>query len=48
MRAQDREAVNTLDAEISVDELRISELQSRIAELDQQAAKAGVPAEWRQ
>ena len=48
MRAQDREAVNSMQAEISVDELRISELQKQIDDLDQQATRAAVPVEWRQ
>jgi len=47
-RAQDREALNSLQAEVSVDEVRIAELQSQIAELDRQAVRASVPLEWRQ
>jgi len=46
-RAQDRVALNSMQAEISVDEVHIAELQDQIAELDLQATKAGVPAEWR-
>ena len=46
-RAQDRVALNSMQAEISVDEVHIAELQNRIAELDRQATSAGVPVEWR-
>jgi hypothetical protein len=46
-RAQDRVALNSMQAEISVDEVHIAELQNQIAELDRQATSAGVPAEWR-
>ena len=48
MRAQDRESVNSMQAEISVDELRIAELQKQIDELDRKATEAAVPVEWRQ
>jgi hypothetical protein len=47
-RAQDREAVNSMQAEISVTELRITELQNQLSELDRQATRAAVPVEWRQ
>jgi len=46
-RAQDRVALNSMQAEISVDEVHIAELQNQIDELDRQATSAGVPAEWR-
>ena len=46
-RAQDRVALNSMQAEISVDEVHIAELQDQIAELNLQATKAGVPAERR-
>lgn len=46
-RARDREAVNAMESEISADEARITELRSQIEALDQEAARAGVPAEWR-
>jgi bacterioferritin (cytochrome b1) len=46
-RAQDRVALNSMQAEISADEVQIAQLQKQIAELDLQASKAGVPAEWR-
>jgi len=48
MRAQDREAVNSMQAEISTGELRISELQKDLADLERRATEAGVPSEWRQ
>jgi len=48
MRAQDRVALNDMQAEISADEARISELQDQIGVLEREAAGAGVPAEWRQ
>jgi hypothetical protein len=47
-RAQDRVAVNSLQAEIAVDEVRSAELQSKIADLERQADRAFVPVEWRQ
>ncbi|HBG06661.1 MAG: hypothetical protein A2075_10120 [Geobacteraceae bacterium GWC2_58_44] len=47
VKARDREAVNALEAEISADELRISELLNGIDALEQDAARAGVPAGWR-
>jgi hypothetical protein len=47
-RPQDREAINNMQAGISADELRISELQRQIEELEQQASRAAVPREWRQ
>jgi len=48
MRIRDREAVNALQQEISADELRISQLKEKLAELGSQADQALVPAEWRQ
>jgi hypothetical protein len=48
MRAQDRVAVNNMQAEVSADEARLSDLQNQIDALEQDAAKALVPAEWRQ
>jgi hypothetical protein len=47
-RAQDRVAINELEAQISADDARISDLLNRIAALDLAASKAGVPLEWRQ
>jgi len=47
-RVQDRVAVNSMQAEVSADELRIAELQKQLADLDRQATRAGVPAELRQ
>jgi hypothetical protein len=46
-RAEDREAQNSVQAELSVAEVRIAELQNQIAALDTQATRAGVPLEWR-
>lgn len=46
-RARDRVAVNAMNAEIAADEVRISELRRQLEELEQEAARAGVPAEWR-
>ncbi len=36
-----------MDAEISNDEARITDLQKQLADLDDAATKAGVPQEWR-
>ena len=47
MRAQDRVAVNSMQAEISADEVHIADLQGRIDRLEGEAAKASVPAAWR-
>jgi len=46
-RTRDREAVNAMDAEITGDEVRIAQLRRQLEELELDAAKAGVPAEWR-
>lgn len=46
-RTRDREAVNAMDAEITADEVRIARLRQQLEELELDAAKAGVPAEWR-
>jgi hypothetical protein len=46
VRIKDREAVNAMQAEVSADEARISELLTQIGTLEQEAAKAEVPAEW--
>jgi DNA repair exonuclease SbcCD ATPase subunit len=48
MRAQDREAVNSMQAEIAAAEQRSADLQNQIDALDRQATAAGVPAKWRQ
>lgn len=48
MRAQDREAINSMQAEISTNELHVSELQTQLADLERRATQAGVPSEWRQ
>jgi len=42
-----RRASNDLDAEIGNDEARITDLKKQLADLDDAAAKAGVPQEWR-
>lgn len=47
-KASDRTAYNALNEEIEKDEARIKELQKKLADLDAEAAKAGVPLEWRQ
>jgi hypothetical protein len=47
-RGSDRVAYNDLAKEIAADEARLLELEEQLAALDQQAAKAGVPLEWRQ
>ncbi|GFO66641.1 hypothetical protein GMLC_02200 [Geomonas limicola] len=47
-RVQDRVAVNSMQAEVSADELHIAELQKQLADLDRQATQAGVPSELRQ
>jgi hypothetical protein len=47
-KAQDRVALNSLQAEVSVDEVRIAELQQQIAELERRAVRASVPLDWRQ
>lgn len=47
-RARDRVAVHELEAQVSADDARISDLLNRIAALDLAASKAGVPLEWRQ
>ncbi len=46
-KPSDRVASNEINAEIKRDEARIEELQKQLAELDGEAAKAGVPTEWR-
>lgn len=45
---QHREAYYKKKTEIEGDEARINELQNKITELDGEAARAGVPLEWRQ
>ncbi len=47
-RGSDRVAYNDLAKEIVADETHLQELEEQLAALDQQAAKAGVPLEWRQ
>ncbi|QWV95584.1 DUF4124 domain-containing protein [Geomonas oryzisoli] len=47
-RARDREAINTMEAQISTIDGKISEMLNRIAALDLAAAQAAVPVEWRQ
>jgi vacuolar-type H+-ATPase subunit I/STV1 len=47
-RIRDREAVNEMQQEIAADELRVSQLREKLAELGRQADRALVPAEWRQ
>lgn len=46
-RARDREAVNEVEAAISADEVRIAELTRELETLELEAARSGVPAEWR-
>ena len=45
-RTRDRKAVNDMQAALTADEFRIGELLSRLAELELEATRAGVPAEW--
>ena len=47
-RGSDRVAYNDLAKEIAADEARLQQLEEQLAALDQEAAKAGVPLEWRQ
>lgn len=47
-RSTDRTAYNEQNAEIEQDEARIKELEKKLLELDAEAARAGVPMEWRQ
>jgi hypothetical protein len=47
VRIKDREAVNAMQDEISADEVCVNELRKRIEALEQEAAREGVPAEWR-
>ncbi len=47
-KASDRTAFNALNDEIAKDEARLTELQNNLSDLDSEAAKAGVPLEWRQ
>lgn len=47
MRARDREAANALESEIGRDETRIVELNKMLDALEAEAARAGVPLEWR-
>lgn len=46
-RARDREAVNEMEAAISADEVRIAEVTRELETLEAEAARSGVPAEWR-
>ncbi|GFO63444.1 DUF4124 domain-containing protein [Geomonas paludis] len=47
-RARDREAINTMEAQVSTIDAKISDMLNRIAALDLAAAQAAVPLEWRQ
>lgn len=47
-RGSDRVAFNDLNDEIKRDEAKIKELQEQLNALDMEAAKVGVPLEWRQ
>lgn len=47
-RGSDRIAYNEQHEEIARDEARIKELEEKLLALDADAAKAGVPFEWRQ
>lgn len=46
-RARDREAVNALEAELTANEVRRAEIERELEALELEAARAGVPAEWR-
>jgi len=46
-RVRDREAVNAMEGDISADEVQISDLLKQIEALEQEAARAAVPVEWR-
>lgn len=46
--ARNREAYQAKLAEIRLDETRIKDLAAELAELDIEAARAGVPFDWRQ
>lgn len=47
-RGSDRIAYNQQNEDLERDEARIKELERKLQELDAEAARAGVPAEWRQ
>ncbi|KAF0220080.1 MAG: hypothetical protein FD174_1525 [Geobacteraceae bacterium] len=47
-KGSDRAPYNELKAEIERDEARMTELQEKIATLDAEASRAGVPSGWRQ
>jgi hypothetical protein len=47
-RPGDREAVSAVQGAISADEARINEVLNRITALELDAARAGVPTDWRQ
>jgi hypothetical protein len=46
-RARDREAINVLEAELNANEARRAEIARELEILEQDAARAEVPAEWR-
>lgn len=46
-RSRDREAMNALEASIAADQTAIGELRDQLEALDQDAARAAVPSEWR-
>ncbi len=46
-KRSDRMAFNELSAEITRDEERIKELETRLNELDMEAAQSAIPLEWR-
>jgi hypothetical protein len=46
-RTRDRIAYNQLDGEIKRNEEQVLNLQKQLADLDEKAASAGVPMEWR-
>lgn len=48
LRGSDRTAYYEKNTEIERDEARIKELEQRLRDLDAEAARAGVPTEWRQ
>ncbi|HJV64471.1 MAG TPA: DUF4124 domain-containing protein [Geomonas sp.] len=47
-RAQDRVAINNLQDLITAEESKLSDALKQLDELDQEATRAGVPADWRQ
>ncbi|HJV34931.1 DUF4124 domain-containing protein [Geomonas sp.] len=46
-RAQDRVAINEMQDSIAADESKLSDTLKQLDDLDQQATREGVPADWR-